>query len=701
MNILHRMSLIGYFFLFFNLLQAQEIADPVGPLPSQRQLNWQEMEYYAFIHFNMNTFTNREWGEGGELPEQFNPTELDVRQWAKVAKEAGMKGIIITAKHHDGFCLWPSETTEHSVKNSPWKNGEGDLVKELAKACEEFDLGFGVYLSPWDRNHVEYGREEYVKVFHRQLEELMTNYGPLFEVWFDGANGGTGYYGGANENRKIDHRSYYQWDKVYSIIRKHQPDAVIFGDNGPDIRWIGNEEGVAGKTNWSLIRKAEVYAGSGKPKELQYGHADGTHWVPGEADVSIRPGWYYHPQEDHLVKSLPHLLDIYYGSVGRNASLLLNIPVDRRGLIHENDIKQLMKLREKLDEDFENDLAQNIEVSASKVRNNDLKFSAKNTVDGNKETYWSPGKNEIKSSLTLDFGKDVVFNRFLVQEYIPLGQRVKSFTIEGLVNGEWHEIDRQTTIGYKRILRFDPIKASALRLNILDSKASPLISNIEVYNAPALLVAPEVARSKKGVITLQVPDENVHIYYTLDGTEPNQDSYRYKGGIDGEEPVTVKAVAYDPLSGRYSELRTVNFDIPKTNWKVISATSGDTKEVFKIIDEDKSTWWASTKNEELPQEVVIDLGRDYLLKGFTYHPSQDRWSFGTISDYIFEVSKDNQNWDQVASGEFGNIRNNPIEQKVGFEPVEARYIKLKGVRSTDNSGAISIGELSVITVNQQ
>lgn len=321
-------------------------------MPSHRQLMWHEMEYYGFIHFNMNTFTNMEWGMGNESPESFNPTELDARQWARVAKEAGMKGIILTAKHHDGFCLWPSAYTEHSVKNAPWKNGKGDVVRELADACREYGLKMGVYLSPWDRNHSAYGSPEYVTYFHNQLKELLTNYGDIFEVWFDGANGGSGYYGGANETRKIDNKTYYQWDEVTRIVRELQPNAVIFGDGGPDVRWVGNEEGWANETNWNLLRKIEVYPGYPKHEQLRSGHEDGTHWVPAEADVSIRPGWYYHPSEDHQVKSLPHLLDIYYQSVGRNASLLLNLPVDTRGLIHENDVRQLMALKNQLDKDF-------------------------------------------------------------------------------------------------------------------------------------------------------------------------------------------------------------------------------------------------------------------------------------------------------------------------------------------------------------
>ena len=671
--------------------------EPVGPLPSQRQLDWQELEYYGFIHFNMNTFTAMEWGGGGESPESFNPTELDTRQWARVAKQAGMKGIIITAKHHDGFCLWPTQTTEHSVKNSPWKDGEGDVLQELADACREYGLKFGVYLSPWDRNHPEYGNPEYVEVFHQQLEELLTNYGDVFEVWFDGANGGTGYYGGANEERKIDHRTYYQWDKVEELVRKHQPEAVIFGDNGPDIRWVGNEHGIAGQTNWSTLLADQMYAGSGRHLELQYGHEDGTHWVPAEADVSIRPGWYYHAKEDHLVKSLPELLDIYYGSVGRNASLLLNLPVDKRGLVHENDVAQLMKLREKLDADFETNLAVNAKVQADNTREQSSRFSADNVLDGKKDTYWAAQEGRVNGSLTLEFPEAVSFNRFLVQEYIPLGQRVKEFKLEAMINNQWKEIDSQTTIGYKRILRFDAVETTAIRFTVEDAKASPLITTIEIYNAPPLLVGPEISRNIEGTIEISVPDNNVQVFYTTDGSEPDKNSNQYSAPLDIPQPVQVKAVAYDSSSDQYSETTLAQLDIPKVDWQVLELSSGDSSEAFKMIDENSATWWASSPEQSLPQEVVIDLGSNNTISGFTYTPPQERWSSGIISHFEFWVSADGKNWQQTTAGEFGNIQNNPIEQEVRFTPIQGQYIKFKAVRTTDGNDAISIAELGVIT----
>ncbi len=476
-------------FVFFAALCLQFVAcknealppEPIDPLPSPQQMDWHEMEYYAFVHFNMNTFTDIEWGLGGESPKLFNPTELDVRQWARVAKEAGMKAIILTAKHHDGFCLWPSEFTEHSVKNSPWKNGEGDLIQELADACKEYGLKMGLYLSPWDRNHKDYGRPEYITYYRNQLKELLTNYGDVFELWVDGANGGDGYYGGANETRNVDRTTYYDWETTFALAREYQPRIVAFSDGGPEVRWVGNENGFANATNWAPLRRAEFAPGVADSKQLGTGHEDGTHWVPAECDVSIRPGWYYHKDQDDKVKSLEHLLDIYYKSVGRNANLLLNLPVDRRGLVHENDVKALIELRKTLDETFSTNLAKGKKATSSDDRGS--KFKAQNVLDGDKSSYWATKDEVIIGELEIDFGKPIEFNRLVLQEYIQLGQRIKSFEVEALIDGEFHTIATETTIGYKRILRLPDTKTQKLRIKINDAKASPTISNIEVYNA--------------------------------------------------------------------------------------------------------------------------------------------------------------------------------------------------------------------------
>jgi len=668
---------------------------PVLPLPSQRQLAWHDLEYYAFVHFNMNTFTNMEWGYGDESPELFNPTELDCRQWARVAKEAGMKGIILTAKHHDGFCLWPSAYTEHSVKNSPWKDGKGDVVHELADACREYDLKLGIYLSPWDRNHAEYGTPEYITYFRNQLRELLTNYGDVFEVWFDGANGGTGYYGGANEERRIDRKTYYDWPKTYEIVRELQPEACLFSDAGPDIRWVGNEEGWAMKTNWAPIRRDEFYPGSPNYKELRTGHEDGTHWVPAEVDVSIRPGWYYHPSEDHKVKSLPHLLDIYYNSIGRNASLLINFPVDTRGLIHENDETQIIKLAEAIKNDFAEDLAVYRSVSTTNTRGNSRKYKADNVTDGNPDTFWATDDGVNSASLLIDFYEPTEMNRFLVQEDIRLGQRVKEFTLEALVEGEWEEVAHETTIGRKRILRFPNITTDKLRFTILDSKASPVISNISVYKAPKVLVEPRIQRNKEGRVTIKAFDVGLKILYTTDGSEPNQNSSVYTEPFLLDQKAILKAVVIDPETEKQSPITTELFDVSKAKWKM-SGDFENEQQTAAIFDGDEQT--AASLPGDKPVDFVIDLGESYNITGFKYLPDQGRWNPGIIFNYEFYISSDGKKWgNPVSAGEFSNILNSPVWQTKSFEPTSGRYVKFCALSPVQENGRVGIAEFDLIT----
>ncbi len=671
--------------------------EPVGPLPSERQLVWHDLQYYAFVHFNMNTFTDMEWGTGGESPEQFNPSELDTRQWAKVAKEAGMKGIIITAKHHDGFCLWPTKTTEHSVKNSPWKNGQGDLIKDLSEACQEYGLKFGIYLSPWDRHDKDYGNPEYVKKFHEQLRELLTNYGEVFEVWFDGANGGSGYYGGANETRKIDNKTYYEWDKTTTMVREFQPNAVIFSDGGPDIRWVGNEEGWANETNWSIMRRDEIYPGWPRYKELRSGHEDGTHWLPAEVNTSIRPGWYYHPREDHQVKTLPKLIKTFYESIGRNGNFLLNLPVDTRGLVHEEDTKQLMALKNQLDKDFATEIAKGKTATATNERGSEIRFGAQNANDGDPETYWATDDSVTRATITIDLEKPTEVNRILIQEYIPLGQRVKRFILDAEIDGKWREIDGQTTVGYKRILRFNTVEATKIRVNFLDAKGPLAISNIELYRAPNLLVEPTAKRNREGTVYLNVPDKNINMRYTLDGSEPSSESAQYKAPLLIKKPTIVKAISVNPDNDEQTPPREFYFDIAKKDWKVLWTSSGNLEDTYKMIDENPNTFWATDEGVKNQQEIIIDLGKTYNLTGFTYWPIQERYPFGIITEYGFSVSTDNKNWKTVATGEFGNVVNNRILQTVTFEPTKARYIKLKGVKVDGEDFRASIAEIGVIT----
>ncbi|MCF8392721.1 MAG: alpha-L-fucosidase, partial [Melioribacteraceae bacterium] len=356
-------------------------------VPSPQQIEYQQMELIGFIHFSINTFTGKEWGHGDESPELFNPTELNTEQWVQAAKDAGMKQLILTAKHHDGFCLWQSKFTEYSVKNSPWKNGSGDVVREFVDACRVHGLKAGLYLSPWDRNHPDYGKPEYLVYYKNQLTELLTEYGPISEIWFDGANGGDGYYGGANEERRIDRENYYNWEDIWSYVKSLQPNILIFSDAGPDIRWIGNENGFAGETNWSMINSDTIIVGAADQNYLNTGDPDGKNWVVGECDVSIRPGWFYHESEDSLVKSPQQLADIYFKSVGRNGTLLLNLPPNKKGLISENDIQSLREFRKILNETFSRNLALGAEIKSDNIRYEHEKFSPVNIIDGDKNTY--------------------------------------------------------------------------------------------------------------------------------------------------------------------------------------------------------------------------------------------------------------------------------------------------------------------------
>ena len=459
---------------------------PYGPLPSENQLRWQEMEMYAFIHYSLNTYTDQEWGFGNEDLNLFNPTDLDCRQWARVCKQAGMKGIIFTAKHHCGFCMWPSKYTEYSVKNTPWKQGKGDVVRELADACREEGLKFAVYLSPWDRNHPEYGRPAYVTYFRNQLRELLTEYGDIFEVWFDGANGGDGWYGGANERRQIT-KDYYGWPETFKMIRELQPQCVIWSDAGGDrgdLRWVGTEAGFIGETNWSLVPRE----GRLNYQLLHYGAEDGELWVAGETNTSIRPGWFYHETENEHVKSLSKLMDTYYKSVGRNSCLLLNFPVAPNGRIHPTDSLRGIAFKKMIDEVFKENLI----------------ASPPTPLQGERGVV----------TYTIDIKEGTACNRFVAEEDIALGQRVKKFTLEALVDGQWQPLkdelvedgDGLTTIGHRRIICFPTVKATQFRFTITDSKAEPVIKKLGVYLAPEITADIADAGEKKS--------SGLHIFFS-------------------------------------------------------------------------------------------------------------------------------------------------------------------------------------------
>jgi alpha-L-fucosidase len=561
----------------------------------------------------------------------------------------------------------------------------------MADACKEYGLKLGIYLSPWDRNHPDYGKPEYITYFRNQLTELLTNYGPIFEVWFDGANGGTGYYGGANENRKIDRTMYYDWSNTYKLIRKLQPNIVIWNDGGDrgDLRWVGTEGGWVGETNWSLLNAT----GEVTWNMLHFGLEDGDSWVPAEVNTSIRPEWFYHPGENERVKTVPQLLDTYYNSIGRNGTLLLNFPIDIRGLIHENDEKAALEFAEAVKKAFAVNLAVKKKTTASNVRGNVKQFAAAMAVDGNTETYWAADDNVKQASLTIDFGKPAKFNRFLVQEYIRLGQRVRAFTLEAWIDGNWKELANATTIGYKRILRFPSVTSTKVRFTITDTKSCPVISNMGIYNAPQILAAPIVIRNQNGEINIIPADNESAVYYTMDGSVPTLKSKKYTSPVVTEGKVQISTMAYEVASGKSSPVTSESFDIPRKNWKLVGI---DDEKASAVLDGNSSTAWHQNKNQ-MPVDIVIDLGKEEMLSGFRYLPDQNVWNPAIIAGYEFYISVDNAEWKLVDSGEFSNTKNNPLWQSKLFSPAKARYIKLRALRNTDGNNEVGYAELDVIT----
>lgn len=464
---------------------------PYGAVPSARQLAWHEMEYTAFLHFTVNTFTGKEWGYGDEDPNIFQPSRFDAGAIAENLKAAGVRGFILTCKHHDGFCLWPSKTTEHSIRASSWQNGRGDIVRDLSEAAKRAGLKFGVYLSPWDRNNPNYGTPAYIEIYRRQLTELLTQYGPIFEVWHDGANGGDGYYGGARQKRTIDKRSYYDWPNTWELVRKLQPDAVIFSDVGPDIRWVGNERGIAGDPCWACYDPVGADGGPASPgdvrdRESPTGTRNGSHWLPAECDVSIRPGWFWHESENARVKTPAQLIDLYYKSVGRGANLLLNVPPNRLGVLQQEDVQSLRGLRNYLDATFTADLAREAKVTASNVRGKQPLYDAANLIDGNPATSWATDDQVHVAYAVLEFKRPITFSVAAVKEDIRYGQRVDAFAVEQWDSGDWRQIASSTSIGPRKYIRLDrPVTASRVRLRITAASASPVLSAFSLFSEPA------------------------------------------------------------------------------------------------------------------------------------------------------------------------------------------------------------------------
>lgn len=459
---------------------------PYGAIPSERQLRWHALETYAFLHFGVNTFTGKQWGYGDEDPNIFNPTNFDPDAIVRDLKAGGMKAVILTCKHHDGFCLWPTKTTEHCIRNSRWRGGKGDVVRDISQAAQRAGLKFGVYVSPWDRSNAKYGTPDYLPLYREQVRELLTNYGPIFEIWFDGANGGDGYYGGAREKRSIS-RDYYQWDKLIEIIRGLQPQSVIFGEAG-DIRWVGNESGIAGDPCWATFDarfehvQNEKASATGGRDRLMHGVRNGSIWKPAECDVSIRPGWFWDESQNDKVKTPEQLIDLYFESVGRGASLLLNVPPNRKGLLEGTDAASIAEFHRRLQQMFSEDLAKAAKLQASNVRERSGRFGTKNLVDGDRATYWATDDSETSPQLIAEFGTAKRIGVIRLREAIQLGQRIGSFAVDAWRSGSWQEIATGTSVGACKLVRLaEPVETSKLRLRIVESPVCIALSEFGVF----------------------------------------------------------------------------------------------------------------------------------------------------------------------------------------------------------------------------
>ena len=684
----------------------QPAPKPYGALPNKQQLNWHEMEMYCIIHFGVNTYTDKEWGFGDEDPAMINPIKFDAKQIVGAAKAGGFKGVVIVAKHHDGLCIWPTKTTERNISKTNFRNGKGDMVKEYQQACQQLGIQLGLYCSPWDRNSAFYGQPEYVEIYRNQLKELYSHYGKLFISWHDGANGGDGYYGGAKEIRKIDRSKYYNWPETWAITRKMQPSAAIFGDAGPDVRWVGNEEGYGGETCWATYTPEASEAGQIPANgNVKYwlgteGTRNGKSWMPAECDVPLRPGWFYHASQTSQVKTPYALLDLYYKSVGRGANLDLGLSPNQQGLLDEEDVASLKQFGQILKQTFAVNLAAGAKVSASNIRGkNSTKYGTKFLFDGSRYTYWATDDAEKTPQLTLDLGREKTFNVIRLRENIKLGQRIEAFEVDAWKNGDWQNIASATSIGSNRLIRLPQnVTTDKVRLRITKSPVCIALSDFGLYKEPVHLSAPKINRDKKGMVSIVTDAPVSSLHYTLDETVPTTNSPVYTKAFLMENGGLVRAVAFEGKQN--GETSSAQLELSKADWKIIRKDQTETQPE-NAIDEDQNTFWSTLKKDTSqafsPAQIDIDLGKTVSIKAFTYLPRQDKKLAGTVDQYSFYISKNGVDWEEAMSGEFSNIRANPINQTVQLlKPVSVRFIRFMGKRSVSGNG-ITAAEIGVIT----
>jgi alpha-L-fucosidase len=612
---------------------------PHGATPTPAQVKHIERPFYAFCHFTVDTFTGAEWGSGAEKPEVFNPTDFDANQIVTSLKAAGAKGVILTCKHHDGFCLWPTKTTSHNISASPYKNGKGDIVREFADACKKHDFEFGVYVSPWDRNNEHYGTAKYSEeIYKEQIRELLTQYGRIFEIWFDGANGGSGHYGGKGGSRSVDRSTYYNWPDKWAMVRKLQPEAMIFSDVGPDCRWVGNERG----TSPDPCRATINYASGAAPghldeKFLGSGELGGKFWVPAEVDVSIRGGWFFHPNQNP--RSPENLMQQYLVSVGHGGTYNLNVPPDTRGRLHENDVESLRLLGEHLKQTFAKNLALGATFTSSNTRGNDQAYGPGKLLDKDMWSAWVSDDAVTTPEVTLTLKGDKTFNLISLREDIRLGLRLEGVAVDAWQDGAWKELAKAESIGARRLWRVPQTKTNKIRIRITKSPVCPALSDFGLYLEP-------------------------------------------------EFQTWIPPVGGDPKVAQ------------KAGWKIVSKSFEQPNggKASNAIDGNPSTFWhthADDGEHTLPQEFAVDMGKEKQLAGFTYLPRQDGTTNGMVDQYAFLISTDGKEWKQTAEGEFGNLRANPVEQTVKFSAAKARYFKFIAKHALDKNHA-TVAEIGVL-----
>lgn len=468
---------------------------PYGVLPTKRHLTWHATEVFAIVHFGLNTFTAQQWGYGDVDPKLFNPVKLDARQIVGAMKVGGLKGFVMVCKHHDGFCLWPTKTTDYSVRNATWRNGKGDIVREFSDAAREMGMRFGVYCSPWDRNSAKYGTAEYLPMYYDQLREILTQYGPIFEMWFDGANGGDGYYGGARAKRGIDRTTYYQWPKTWAFVHSLQPDAMIFGDIGPDCRWVGNERGYAAEDSWATYtprgRSNPDKPANGDSRnniDGPQGIRNGKYWMPPECDFPLRRGWFWDPKQDGTVKSPAELMDVYFNSVGKGGGMNIGIAPNKDGLLSDEDCKSLARFGKALRTLFAKNLAAGATVTASAPRREESAggkdYLPSNVIDGDRYTYWAPEDSVLRGNVVLKLPGKVTFDVIRLRENIKLGQRVDAFMIDVWQNNAWRPYFKGKSIGANRLIKGEKVVTDRVRLRITGATACPCISDIGLFVYP-------------------------------------------------------------------------------------------------------------------------------------------------------------------------------------------------------------------------